>query len=158
MQLLAKISEYARSSDKKELIQFIGSKQILDLPISGNRRLTWQRRPRRQRRPKNRHPRVTCGDKGRPTPPLLHNKMFVAPVRAGCGNRSNKTLDNDGRIRISTWRRCRPSHPALPVGACGSLYAFGKQLGDSGSASVSHPRSPNAERSTPGGAYHPAEP
>ena len=29
---------------------------------------------------------------------------------------------------------------------------------DLSGASVSHPRSPNAERSTPGGAYHPAEP
>src|SRR4051812_27961377 len=37
-------------------------------------------------------------------------------------------------------------------------YAFSGPSGDSGGASVSHPRSPNAERSTPGGAYHPAEP
>src|SRR5882724_6991343 len=40
----------------------------------------------------------------------------------------------------------------------GMPYAFSGRLEDSGGASVSHPRSPNAERSTPGGAYHPAEP
>jgi hypothetical protein len=40
----------------------------------------------------------------------------------------------------------------------GIPYAFGGQLGDSGGASVSHPRAPNAERSMPEGAYHPAEP
>jgi hypothetical protein len=40
----------------------------------------------------------------------------------------------------------------------GIPYAFSGQLEDSGGASVNHPRSPNAERSTPGGAYHPAEP
>ena len=33
----------------------------------------------------------------------------------------------------------------------GVLYRFSEQL-------YSHPRSPKAERSTPGGAYHPAEP
>jgi hypothetical protein len=37
-------------------------------------------------------------------------------------------------------------------------YAFSGQMEDSVGASVSHPRSRNAERSTPGGAYHPAEP
>jgi len=40
----------------------------------------------------------------------------------------------------------------------GIPYAFGGQLGDSGGASVSHPRARNAERSMPEGAYHPAEP
>src|ERR1700730_16324679 len=40
----------------------------------------------------------------------------------------------------------------------GDPLCIQRQLEDSGVASVSHPRSPNAERSTPGGAYHPAEP
>jgi hypothetical protein len=40
----------------------------------------------------------------------------------------------------------------------GIPYALGGQSDDSGGASVSHPRSPNAERSSPGGAYHPDEP
>ncbi len=44
--------------------------------MSGNRRLTWQRRPRR---PRNRTPRITRGDKGRPTLAL-----FISPISECC--------------------------------------------------------------------------